>query len=129
MTRPFVMYPHKALRTPAAAVDKITDEIRHAFPLAREARLLRHRIVTDPNSVFSVQPEVNAIRPSQTTKLPWFHLAGDWTATGWPATMEGAVISGRKVANAIAQRMVTTYSHEFLTPPLQPGWLAKLLIR
>lgn len=85
-------------------VERVVDELRAAFAAAREAKLLRYRIVSDPNSVFSVRPEVEAMRPAARTALPWLHLAGDWTATGWPATMEGAVISGRLAARSILEQ-------------------------
>ncbi|MGB0595218.1 MAG: hydroxysqualene dehydroxylase HpnE [Rubripirellula sp.] len=85
-------------------VQSVVAEIRHAFPAARNAKLLRSRIVTDPLSVFSVRPEVEALRPAAQTQLPWLHLAGDWIETGWPATMEGAVLSGRMAASSVLNR-------------------------
>ncbi|MDG2222725.1 MAG: hydroxysqualene dehydroxylase HpnE [Rubripirellula sp.] len=85
-------------------VDSVLTEIRHSFPGARDAKLLRSRVVTDPLSVFSVRPEVEALRPAARTRVPWLHLAGDWIETGWPATMEGAVLSGRMAASSICDR-------------------------
>ena len=51
-------------------------------------------MVTDPHAVFSAAPGVESFRPSQVTAVKNFFLAGDWTSTGWPATMESAVRSG-----------------------------------
>ncbi|PAY20264.1 phytoene dehydrogenase [Rhodopirellula sp. SM50] len=116
-------------------IDTVLAELRHAFPAARNANLLRHRLVTDPNSVFSLRPDVDAIRPAATTQLPWLALAGDWTQTGWPATMEGAVISGRLAARAVAQQLGrdsnrdSIPSNRYLCPGLPPGRLARWLIR
>ncbi|QEG02553.1 15-cis-phytoene desaturase [Stieleria maiorica] len=116
-------------------VDTVLGELRHAFPAARDATLLRHRLVTDPNSVFSLRPEVDAIRPAAATAVPWLSLAGDWTQTDWPATMEGAVISGRLAAAAAVNHLQRDAAppslapDRFLTAGLPPGRLARLLIR
>ncbi len=71
---------------------------------SRPATLLRSRMVTERRAVFSVHPGVDALRPPQETALENLVLAGDWTATGWPATMEGAVRSGYRAAEAILRR-------------------------
>jgi len=85
-----------------AVLDRVVAEIRDVFPAARDARLLESRIVTDPTAVLSVRPGVEAVRPPAATRVPGLFLAGDWTATGWPSTMEGAVRSGRIAAEALA---------------------------
>lgn len=107
-------------------VRQVVGELRQLFPEARQAKLLRNRVVTDPLAVFSIRPEVESVRPSSRTLLPCLHLAGDWIATGWPATMEGAVISGRMAAGSVCET-------EGLTPPtidpgLPRGWLARKLV-
>jgi squalene-associated FAD-dependent desaturase len=78
---------------------------RQTVHLPRPAKLLRSRIVTERRAVFSVQPGVDTLRPAQETALENLALAGDWTATGWPATMEGAVRSGYRAAEAILRRL------------------------
>jgi squalene-associated FAD-dependent desaturase len=85
--------------------DTVVAEVRSAFPAAREAALLDARIVTDPTAVLSVRPGVDAVRPPARTAVSNLFLAGDWTATGWPSTMEGAVRSGRLAAVAAAERL------------------------
>lgn len=116
-------------------VDQILGELRHAFPDARKATLRRYRIVTDPMSVFSISPEVDCMRPSVQTGVPWLMLAGDWVQTGWPATMEGAVISGRLAAQAVLDQVWSRHSDAAHHPPQtrvgerKPGWLSRLLIR
>lgn len=107
-------------------IETVLSELRHAFPMAKEAKLVRSRIVTDPQSVFSIRPEVDAIRPTARTPLPWLHLAGDWIATGWPSTMEGAVISGRMAASSVAQQ--EGFAPIEIDPGLRRGLLAKWLI-
>jgi squalene-associated FAD-dependent desaturase len=119
----------------ADLVHTVLAELRHAFPEARQAKLLRHRIVTDPQSVFSIRPEVERIRPAARTGCDWLFLAGDWTKSGWPATMEGAVISGRIAAEHVldveAFSGCTKSPHKrcAVNPPLPPGHLARWLIR
>jgi squalene-associated FAD-dependent desaturase len=89
----------------AAVVPTVVEELRQVFPAARAARLVDSRIVTDPTAVLSVRPGVDAVRPSATTSVPNLFLAGDWTATGWPSTMEGAVRSGRLAALAVGRHV------------------------
>jgi squalene-associated FAD-dependent desaturase len=84
-----------------AIVERVVDELRRAFPAARDAQLLRSKLVTEREAVFSVRPGGDALRPSQQTAVPGLYLAGDWTATGWPATMEGAVRSGYLAAEQV----------------------------
>jgi squalene-associated FAD-dependent desaturase len=85
--------------------DTVVAEVRSAFPAARVATLVDARIVTDPTAVLSVRPGVEAVRPPARTTVSNLFLAGDWTATGWPSTMEGAVRSGRLAALAAAERL------------------------
>lgn len=110
-------------------LDAILAELRHAFPAACQAQLLHHRWVTDPQSVFSIRPEVEAIRPAGRTAIPWLALAGDWTRTQWPATMEGAVISGRTAAKIVADPLQHAPESDFVCGGLSPGFVARLLIR
>ncbi|MFM8414298.1 MAG: hydroxysqualene dehydroxylase HpnE [Planctomycetota bacterium] len=105
--------------------DTVVAEVRSAFPAARDARLLDSRIVTDPTAVLSVRPGVDAVRPAARTTVPRVLLAGDWTATGWPSTMEGAVRSGRLAAAAAAEQLGIP-SHG-LAPDLPPGRLVSWL--
>jgi squalene-associated FAD-dependent desaturase len=86
-------------------VDTVVAELRGVFPAARNARLVEARVVTDPTAVLSVRPDVEAFRPATATDVPNLFLAGDWTATGWPSTMEGAIRSGRLAAAAVAERL------------------------
>jgi squalene-associated FAD-dependent desaturase len=82
-------------------LDAVVAEMREVFPAARAARLVDARVVTDPTAVLSVRPGVEAARPAARTAIDNVFLAGDWTDTGWPSTMEGAVRSGRLAAEAV----------------------------
>jgi squalene-associated FAD-dependent desaturase len=80
---------------------QVCDELARLFPRANDARVLRVRVVTEHAATFSAVPGVDRWRPPQKTPLDNLLLAGDWTATGWPATMEGAVRSGYLAAEAL----------------------------
>ena len=111
----------------AELVDTVVAELQQFFPATRDAKLIRSRVVTDPNSVFSVRPEIETLRPDASTTLPWLHLAGDWIATGWPSTMEGAVISGRMAANSVLERL--NFDSVVIDSGLSRGLLARILIK
>jgi uncharacterized protein with NAD-binding domain and iron-sulfur cluster len=91
----------------------------------RGATLLDSRIVTDPAAVISVQPGVDSVRPAAATSVPNLFLACDWTATGWPSTMEGAVRSGRLAAAACLSSCGAP--QPTLTPDLKRALLVRLI--
>lgn len=83
---------------------EVLNDFQILFPSQGNGLALRHgRVVTDPNAVFSITPEVEALRPTTQTKLPGLFLAGDWVQTGWPATMEGAIKSGFQAAEGVLE--------------------------
>jgi uncharacterized protein with NAD-binding domain and iron-sulfur cluster len=83
---------------------RIVAEMAQMFPRAAPAKLLRARVVTEHAATFSAVPGVDRWRPGPESPIANLFLAGDWTATGWPATMEGAVRSGVSVSEAIQRR-------------------------
>jgi squalene-associated FAD-dependent desaturase len=83
---------------------RIVAELARLFPEAAAATLLRARVVTEHAATFSARPGVDRWRPAQASPLPNLFVAGDWTATGWPATMEGAVRSGYLAAEELLRR-------------------------
>ena len=96
--RAFVGRPHAAL------LPLFERQIRTVLPKARAARLLTGTIVIEKRATFSPLPGVDRHRPPQApppTGIPNLILAGDYTQTGWPATMEGAVRSGHLAAQAV----------------------------
>jgi squalene-associated FAD-dependent desaturase len=105
--------------------DAVVDELRQVFPRARAARLVEARVVTDPTAVLSVRPGVEDVRPPARTRSANLFLAGDWTATGWPSTMEGAVRSGRLAAVEAAASLGVPCAG--LAPDLQKNPLVRLL--
>lgn len=107
-------------------VRQIVEELRDVWPEARKARLIRWRLVTEGEAVFSATPDVDRLRPSQQTEIANLFLAGDWTATGWPSTMEGAVRSGYLAAEGVL-RAVGRPRH-IVKPDLPRGFLARWLM-
>jgi zeta-carotene desaturase len=99
-------------------------ELERFFPKVREAKLLKSGILKEARATFSVTPGLDAMRPAQATGVPGLFLAGDWTRTDWPSTMEGAVRSGRLAAGAIVGD-----SNRFLAPELQPEGIMRWLSR
>jgi squalene-associated FAD-dependent desaturase len=82
-------------------IDLCLQEVRQALPAAREAALVKATVIKEAAATLSPEPGVDRWRPKQQTSIRNLFLAGDWTATGWPATMEGAVRSGYLAAEAI----------------------------
>ena len=76
-------------------------ELEMFFPEVKRAKLIKSGVLKEARATFSVVPGLDKFRPQQTTGWPGMYLAGDWTATEWPSTMEGAVRSGRLAAGAL----------------------------
>jgi squalene-associated FAD-dependent desaturase len=81
-----------------AIADETSAEIREAFPLARGAKLLRARVYKERRATMRATPGSDRLRPPSRTHVPGLFLAGDWTATGLPPTIESAVLSGHSAA-------------------------------
>jgi uncharacterized protein with NAD-binding domain and iron-sulfur cluster len=105
-------------------VDLALAEVREFFPAARDANLVKSAVIKEVNATYSPRPGIDAHRPATVTPWPRVFLAGDWTATGWPATMEGAVRSGYLAAEALAR--AASLTPHFLTPDLSPTGLMRL---
>ncbi|HEX3436297.1 MAG TPA: hydroxysqualene dehydroxylase HpnE [Pseudacidobacterium sp.] len=93
-------------------IDLALRELALFFPAVREAKLLKAAVTKEVRATFSIRPQLDQIRPSAQSPWPNIFLAGDWTATGWPATMEGAARSGYLAAEALTPKQV------FLQPDL-----------
>ena len=106
--------------------DAVLAELAEIWPEARAAKLLRWWVVTEHGATFAVRPGVEALRPPQRTPVDGLFLAGDWTATGWPATMEGAVRSGYQAAEGMLENLGCTT--RMIQPELPVGMLARWLL-
>jgi zeta-carotene desaturase len=112
----------------AEIVDLALKEVREFFPAAREANLLKSTVIKEVHATYSPRPGIDAYRPPQATAWPRVFLAGDFTATGWPATMEGAVRSGYLAAEAL-MKMSGMKNVRVLVPDLAPSGFMRLFAR
>jgi squalene-associated FAD-dependent desaturase len=86
---------------PEVLVARMLDALAGVLPALPRAVVLDSVVTKERAATFRAVPGSAAHRPPATTRLPGVYLAGAWTATGWPATMEGAVRSGNAAADAI----------------------------
>ncbi len=75
-------------------IDLCRRELAGVLPATRDAKLEKATVIKEVHATFSPEPGVDQWRPAQKTAIEGLFLAGDWTRTGWPSTMEGAVRSG-----------------------------------
>jgi len=103
------------------------EELRDVLPKTREATLVKGTVVKEMAATFSPAPGSDRWRPTQKSPLSGLFLAGDWTLTGWPSTMEGAVRSGYLAAEAILSD--AGMPRKFLQPDLRAEGFARLWAR
>ena len=106
-------------------VELALSELREFFPGARAANLVKSAVIKEVHATYSPRPGIEIHRPQPETVWPRVFLAGDWTATGWPATMEGAVRSGYSAAQCVA-RVAGRRDAAFLVPGLPPSGFMRL---
>ena len=88
------------LARPRAELQAVfTRALAELYPAARDVRVEQLFVTSEPAATFRQAPGCGALRPGTKTALPGLFLAGAWTDTGWPATMEGAVRSGHAAAH------------------------------
>jgi zeta-carotene desaturase len=105
-------------------IDLALRELADFFPEVKHARLLKAAVIKEVHATYSAQPRSDDYRPAAVTAWPNVFLAGDWTATGWPATMEGAVRSGYNAAEALTR---AAGSHrKFRVSDLSPRGLMRI---
>jgi squalene-associated FAD-dependent desaturase len=101
--------------TPRAEVIELAlKELKDFFPRVQTTTLERAHVVKEVRATFSANPGLEDKRPVSTTPIPNLFLAGDWTRSGWPATMEGAVRSGYLAAEAVMRSFGDSW--RFLLP-------------
>ncbi len=88
----------------AGITDMVVRHLRRALPASAARRVTRSVVVREPRATFSLAPRMPA-RPGAATPLPGFYLAGDWTDTGLPGTIESAVVSGHRAAELVMREM------------------------
>ncbi len=100
------------------------EEVALFFPAVKTARLVKSSVLKEARATFSVTPGLDQYRPAQKTQWPGLFLAGDWTRTEWPSTMEGAVRSGRLAAGEVVGD-----AKKFMAEELPPGGVMPFLVR
>jgi zeta-carotene desaturase len=110
----------------AEIIELALAELHEFFPGARDANLVKSTVIKEIHATYSPLPGVDAYRPGSKTVWPRVFLAGDWTATAWPATMEGAVRSGYIAAESVT-RAAGSEGTSFLVPNLPPTGFMRLL--
>jgi zeta-carotene desaturase len=104
------------LRSRQEIVEMCVRELQDVLPATRDAKLLKSTVIKEVAATFSPEPGSDQWRPGPRCSIENLFLAGDWTRTGWPATMEGAVRSGYIVAEAILA--LAGKPHKFVQPDL-----------
>jgi len=112
-------------KSKAEIVDMAVKEAQEFFPAAGGAKVLKSTVIKEVHATYSPCPGIDQHRPKPETAWPRVFLAGDFAATGWPATMEGAVRSGYLAAEALA-RFAGGKGANFLVPDLAPSGLMRL---
>lgn len=101
------------------------SELARYFPLVSEAALVKAAVVKEVRATYSIRPMLEQFRPAAESPWPNAMLAGDWTATGWPATMEGAARSGFLAAEAISR--ANGEAEKFVIADLPSSGLMRML--
>ncbi len=94
----------------AQLTDLVMRQLRRALPPFDHRRLVRSVVVREARATFSLAPGAPP-RPGAVTGLRGFYLAGDWTDTGLPGTIESAVASGHRVAEVVIRQLKARHSH------------------
>jgi zeta-carotene desaturase len=89
----------------AQVVDLARRELAEFLPAVRGAQIVKAHVVKEARATFSARPGLEVERPESATGYANFSLAGDWTRSGWPSTMEGAVRSGYLAAEAACRAL------------------------
>ena len=106
-------------------IDLALRELAEFFPLVAQAKLVKAAVVKEVRATYSIRPQLDLLRPTALSPWPSVFLAGDWVATGWPATMEGAVRSGYLAAEGVSH--AAGKPARFIEPDLAPTGLMRLL--
>src|ERR1035437_7109419 len=118
-TRAFAALPREA------AIQQALGELAEFFPRVQEAKLEKVALVKEMHATFGVPPGIDSARPTAASPWPNCFLAGDWTATGWPSTIESAARSGHLAAEALCNALGEPRT--ILDPDLKPTGLMRFM--
>ncbi len=108
----------------AEIIELAMKELAEFFPAARDAKLVKATVIKEVHATFAPAPLSDEFRLPPSSPWPRLFLSGDWTATGWPSTMEGAVRAGYLTAEAVAK--AAGIAQQFAVPDLKPRGLMRL---
>ena len=119
---------HRFAKTPKEElVAKILEEVRACIPGARGAELVKSQVIRWPKATLVPRAGLEALRPKQRSPLKNLYIAGEWTDTGWPSTMEAAARSGYLAVEALLEDCGKP--KKIVTPDLPTAPLARLLYK
>jgi len=103
--------------TPTAALrERYLPALAELFPVAEQARVVSFLVTRERTATFRQAPGTAMLRPGARTVVPGLYLAGAWTATGWPATMESAVrsglVAGREALSDLGIKPVPDFNYD-----------------
>jgi zeta-carotene desaturase len=107
------------------AIGHALRELEEFFPVVKGAKLEKAALIKEMRATFGVPPGIDGARPHAASPWPNLFLAGDWTATGWPSTMESAARSGHLAAEAFCG--ASGDPRRILVPDLKPKGLMRLV--
>ena len=107
-------------------IEQAMEDLRSLFPAVKDAKLLKAIVVKEGRATFAPKPGCDPLRPEPVSPISNLYVAGDWTQTGWPATMESAVRSGYQSAERILSALGKPQS--VLQPEMPAEGLMKFLI-
>ena len=81
-------------------------EIEKVFPDSKNAKLIHHKIIKQKRATFLQTPTAEKYRPENKTSINGLFIAGDWTKTNLPATIEGAILSGNNAAELVKKYLI-----------------------
>lgn len=107
-------------------IREVVAELTAIWPAVGTARLVNSRVVTEHKACLSMLPGNERLRPDAQSPISNVTFAGDWTRTGWPSTMEGAVRSGYLAAEQVLRNLGNPQKR--LQPDLPVAWLSRVLL-
>jgi zeta-carotene desaturase len=112
-------------RTNREVLEQVIADVHAALPQTRTAVILKSQVLKERKATFSPVPGVESLRPDQRSPIENLYVAGEWTNTGWPSTMESAARSGYLAAERLLEDMGR--SERYLVADLPSTGLARLL--
>jgi squalene-associated FAD-dependent desaturase len=108
----------------AQIIELAMRELTEFFPSVQDAHLVKATVIKEVHATFAPAPLSDEFRLTPGSPWPRLFLSGDWTATGWPSTMEGAVRAGYLTAEALSR--AAGEAQQFVVPDLKPKGLMRL---